>query len=229
MVPAEILRRWESILTRIDSARIRSGRESEPVKLIAVSKNQSVEKIQVLYQLGQRHFGENRLLEVLSKREQLPNDIVWRMIGHLQSNKAKLAVNLSCLDSLDSVSTVRTLSKALSLSGGTMEVLLEFCTSDEETKHGIRTEQELIALLEALADAPQLHPRGLMTMAPQTTDQKLIRESFRKLRSWQDYLIRHYPGNWSELSMGMSGDFEIAIEEGSTMVRIGTALLGPAE
>ena len=220
--------RWSMVQERISLACQRSGRDGRDVQLIVVTKRHPVDPIRELYRLGQRHFGENRLPEALEKKTQLPEDAIWHMIGHLQSNKAKQAAQLSWLHSLTSVSAALALQKELDRTQRSLEVLLEVKTSPEEAKLGLGYFEELETLAETLAQTPRLKVRGLMTMAPETSDKGVIRQCFRSLRSWQERAASRFPwASWEHLSMGMSGDFEIAIEEGSTLVRVGTAIMGP--
>lgn len=219
--------RWEKVKDQIASACQRSGRKEQDVELVVVTKRHPVEAVQELYRLGQRHFGENRLPEALEKQPQVPEDAVWHMIGHLQSNKAKQAIPLNWVQSLDSLSAALALQKELERSSRTLEVLLEIKTSPEESKLGLHRFESFQDLVDQLKSCSRLHLRGLMTMAPLTQDEALIRQSFQTLRSWQERAASLYPwASWDQLSMGMSQDFELAIEEGSTMVRVGTAILG---
>ena len=149
------------------------------------------------------------------------------MIGHLQSNKAKQAAQLSWVQSLSSVSAALALQKELERTQRSLEVLVEVKTSPEEAKLGLGSFEELEALAQALTSCSRLRVRGLMTMAPQTSDEGLIRQSFRTLRTWRERAASRFSwASWDHLSMGMSQDFEIAIEEGSTLVRVGTAIMG---
>jgi len=214
---------------RIGNACRRAGRRREEVTLIAVSKTHPVEVIQHAYDLGIRDFGENRVHELLKKQEFFLNheprttshDIRWHLIGHLQSNKAKyIAPFIHCVHSIDSIETAKELSKRAEQHSGTIDVLLEINVAGEATKEGIATSEaeELQRLI--FEEAASLRVRGLMTVAPFEDDPENVRPYFRELRTLRDKL------RLSELSMGMSNDFEVAIEEGATMIRIGSELFG---
>ncbi len=220
--------RLSQVQEHIHVACQRSHRNERDVLLVVVTKRHPVEAIQELFRQGQRHFGENRLPEALEKLPQLPDEAIWHMIGHLQSNKAKQAAQLSWVQSLSSVSAALALQKELERTQRSLEVLVEVKTSPEEAKLGLGSFEELEALAQALTSCSRLRVRGLMTMAPQTSDEGLIRQSFRTLRDWRERAASRFPwASWDHLSMGMSQDFELAIEEGSTLVRVGTAIMGP--
>jgi pyridoxal phosphate enzyme (YggS family) len=178
-----------------------------------------------LYDLGLRAFGENRVSEAVVKQTELPADIEWHMIGHLQSNKAKECLRFAWLHSLDRIETARALEKVFSRSGLTLRVLLEANTGGETTKGGVLDLDGLKRLTEEVASLVHLKVQGLMTMAPFSQEETVVRPCFSRLREWRDKLAGTFPEeDWTTLSMGMSNDFEWAIEEGSTLVRIGTAL-----
>ena len=207
---------------RIADACSRAGRPREEITLIAVTKTYSVEHIQEAYDLGIRNFGENRVQELLKKKEfSHSHDTIWHLIGHLQSNKAKyIAPFIHCVHSIDSIETAIELSKRAKQNSRSIDVLLEINVAGEETKEGIAP-RECRELLKAIShEAPSLVVRGLMTVAPFKENPDHVRPYFYQLRTLRDEF------GLKDLSMGMSNDFEIAIEEGATMIRIGSALFG---
>ena len=213
------------IRERIARAAERSGRRPDEVTLVAVSKTFPAEAIRAAYEAGLRDFGENRVQEMSEKRAKLGDlDATWHFIGHLQSNKAKLAAQIfDRVDSIDSLALAQKLDAAVSESR--LKVLLEVHLGGEATKSGV-SEADLLALAEGVAALPNLDLRGLMTVPPYSDAPELVRPYFRKLRELRDGLSQGLGRSLPVLSMGMSHDFEIAIEEGSTEVRIGTALFG---
>lgn len=200
-------------------------------KLIAVSKTQPVEKIREAYDAGQRVFGENKAQELVPKHEALPKDIQWHMIGHLQSNKVKyIAPFVHLIHSVDSPKLLEEISKQGVRFNRVIDCLLQVHIAREETKFGF-SENEVLALIDSAAFARFTNIRisGLMGMATFTDNHDQVRAEFRSLRNIFETLRSHeLPPNvkMTELSMGMSGDYQIAIEEGSTMVRVGTAIFG---
>ncbi|MCA4893551.1 MAG: YggS family pyridoxal phosphate-dependent enzyme [Cytophagales bacterium] len=199
-------------------------------KLIAVSKTQPVEKIQEAYQTGQRIFGENKAQEVQAKYEALPKDIEWHMIGHLQSNKVKyIAPFVSLIHSVDSVKLLEEINRQGQKSNRVIPCLLQIYIADEDTKFGF-SQEEVIELLNNYPPSfTHVHILGLMGMASFTNDQQQIRAEFRSLKVLFDEIrIMPLPPQveMKELSMGMSGDYRIGMEEGSTLVRIGTGIFG---
>ncbi len=220
------------IKEKIRLAEIKAGRKEGSVKLMAVSKFHPVNEIQEAIASGQTLFGENRVQEAKEKFTPLINSnssIQLHIIGQLQSNKVKNAVLLaSCIQSLDRLDLLKEIEKQASKINKEIEVLFELHTG-EESKSGYQTLEELEESLEYCASglAPHVIPKGFMTMAPFSKDKNLIRKSFITLRESAEKMKRLYPQfSLDELSMGMSGDFEIAIEEGSTLVRVGTAIFG---
>jgi PLP dependent protein len=200
-------------------------------KLVVVSKTQPVENILEAYRSGQRIFGENRVQELVPKHEALPKDIQWHMIGHLQGNKVKyIAPFVSLIQSVDTFKLLQEINAQGKKNGRAIPCLLQIFIADEETKYGF-SEAEVRTLLESgqLAELGHIRVKGLMGMATFTEDQEKVRQEFRGLRQFFESLGKEaLPSNISmeELSMGMSGDYAIAIEEGSTMIRIGTAIFG---
>ncbi len=205
----------------------RAGRTPASVRLMAVSKVHPVEALVEAYNAGQRLFGENRVQEVAMKYptiSALP-DLEMHLIGPLQNNKTTKAVELfQAVDTLDSPKTAARLNTAAETLGRILPVLIEVKLSHEESKHGL-TPEDLPALLEAVAGLPHLRAAGLMTVPPIADDPEEARPYFRRLRALQEENLTRYP-SLTELSMGMSGDFAVAVEEGSTTVRVGTAIFG---
>lgn len=202
------------------------------MKLMAVSKTHPASAIREAVAAGVKLFGENRVQEFDAKRGDLPEGIEIRLIGHLQSNKvAKAAGIFSGVDTVDSLKLLERLDSAAKQLEKKLPVLLEIKLSGELTKTGFDAiGDELQQALERAADLQYAMVRGLMTVAPLDDDLEAVRKCFRQLRELRDELARRHPRiDLRELSMGMSGDFEIAIEEGSTLVRIGTALFGARE
>jgi pyridoxal phosphate enzyme (YggS family) len=199
----------------------RAGRPPD-VSLLAVTKTRPVPAVRELYDLGLRTFGENRVAEATGKQSELPADVEWHMIGHVQGNKVKSCGGFGWVQSLDKAGTARALAKARKRP---LNILLEANTGGEEAKDGVRGLDALLELAGDLVSVDGLVIRGLMTMAPFSADEAVVRPCFVRLREWRDALAKTFPDqDWSTLSMGMSNDFEWAIAEGSTLVRIGTAL-----
>jgi pyridoxal phosphate enzyme (YggS family) len=206
---------------RIRKACERSGRKRDEITLIAVTKTHSREIIKEAYDLGIRNFGENRVQELLKKKEQLPEDIRWHLIGHLQSNKAKyIAPFIYCVHSIDSLETAKELSRRAEQNTRKIDVLLEINVAGETTKEGIAPLDSKELLKQVSEETNTLKVCGLMTIAPYEADPERVRPYFRELRKLRDEL------GLKDLSMGMTNDFEIAIEEGATMIRLGSALFG---
>lgn len=219
---------YKDVEEKIAAACQRAGRNREEVTLIAVSKTKPVEMIQEIYDLGQREFGENKVQELTAKYEVMPQDIKWHLIGHLQTNKVKYIVDKACLiHSVDSLKLAQTISKEAGKKGVTVPVLIEVNVAEEETKFGITTE-ETIALTEEIAALPNLTVQGLMTIAPFVDDPEENRPVFRKLRHLSVDIGAKNINNvtMNVLSMGMTNDYEVAIEEGATLVRVGTGIFG---
>jgi len=214
-----------------DYLEIKKSLQEKNVKLVAVSKTKPIEAIQKFYDLGQRIFGENRAREMQTKHQALPKDIEWHMIGHMQSNKVKyIAPFVSLIHSIDSLSLLEEVNKKAVLNDRIIKVLLQIHIAQEESKYGFDL-NEIKALLETaiLSKLKNIEITGLMTMASYTTDQNQIKEEFQLFKSYFDELKRTYfsdQSSFSTLSMGMSGDYKIAIEEGANMVRIGSLLFG---
>jgi PLP dependent protein len=219
----------ERVQERIQRACQRSGRPAKDVRLIAVSKTMPAEAIRQAYAAGLREFGENRVQETAAKRQELQDlDAVWHLIGHLQSNKAKQACGIfGWVHSVDSLHLAEKIDGAAAALGRKMPVLIEVHLGEEASKFGVE-EDDLVRLAEQVGALPWLELRGLMTLPPFFDDPQDVRPFFRRLRELAGRIAgRHLPGvQMCELSMGMSHDFEIAIEEGATLVRVGTAIFG---
>ena len=220
------------IRERIARAAARVGRNPDSITLMAVSKTVEPERIREAYAAGLRLFGENRVQEFAEKSATLAElrEAQWHLIGHLQSNKAKKAAELfAAVDSLDSLRLAEKLDQAARQAGKRLEVLIEIKVGEEESKSGVpAASPELEALLRAAAALQHLQIQGLMTVPPFTEDPEGARPYFRALRELRDTIAaRKLPLiHMDVLSMGMSHDFEVAIEEGSTCVRVGTAIFG---
>jgi pyridoxal phosphate enzyme (YggS family) len=221
----------DSVRGRIAAAASRSGRNPEDIRLMAVTKTFPLEFIEVARRAGSHLFGENRVQEAQSKYQSLVADpqLELHLIGHLQRNKAKTAASLfRCVQSIDKLSTAEALDRHCVERGGKMDILLELNTSGEETKFGFAGAEQLWEACGEIARLDSLRIRGVMTVGPFTADRDRMRRAFASLRECLEGLRSRYPElPLDTLSMGMSGDFEIAVEEGATMVRLGTVLFGP--
>lgn len=215
---------------RITAACARARRSPNDVRLMAVSKTHPASAIREAFATGITLFGENRVQEFAEKHAELTDiDSEFHLIGHLQSNKtAKAAELFSAVDSVDSLKLAERLNGAAEKLGNTLAVLLEVNVGGEEAKSGFAPDsEELRALLAKASGLRNLHIRGLMTIPPHTEDPNGARPHFQTLRALRDRLAKQFPqAKLGELSMGMSHDYEIAIEEGSTCVRVGTAIFG---
>lgn len=206
---------------------IKSELDSKGITLVAVSKTKPVEDILELYHLGHRDFGENYVQEMAEKAARLPKDIRWHFIGHLQTNKVKLIVPfVQLIHGVDSLKLLKEINKEAAKTGRVMDCLLQVYIAEEETKFGL-DEEELEQLIRVHADLNSEHVRicGLMGMASFTDEMNKVRTEFRKLKEIFDRLKTN-DSRLTTLSMGMSSDYKIATEEGSTMVRIGSMLFG---
>lgn len=203
----------------------------EGVTLVAVSKFHPVERLQEAYDAGQRVFGESRPQEMASKYQQLPADIEWNMIGHLQTNKVKMiAPFVSMISSVDSERLIEEIEKQAAKYNRTIDILLEVHVAEEETKSGWN-EEELYNYLAtgALERMEHIRVRGVMTIASNTDDQSVVRRDFQHIRNIFEELKPRFGEAFDTLSIGMSDDYPLALEYGSTMVRIGTAIFGMRE
>lgn len=218
----------DEIRNLIEKATSRSGRASSDVVLMAVSKTKPLELIQEAYDAGQRLFGENRISEAADKFAKIPDDADLHLIGHLQSNKIKIAVPaFDCVESVDSFELAQKLASNCEKNGKVMRVLLQLKTAEEGGKTGFSSETEIIEAAGWLREQRSLKVEGLMTIAPFTSDEIEVRTAFARCRNLQEKLMSLYRDqDYSCLSMGMSSDFEWAIQEGSTLIRVGTAIFG---
>ncbi|MDQ3191652.1 MAG: YggS family pyridoxal phosphate-dependent enzyme [Bacteroidota bacterium] len=199
------------------------------VKLIAVTKTKAIELIMQAYDSGHKIFGENKVQELIDKVEKLPKDIEWHLIGHLQTNKVKyVAEFISLIHAVDSIKLLKEIDKQAVKFNRTIPVLLQIHIAKEETKFGFDyPEAENLINSEAFKNLHNISLKGLMGMATYTEDESIIRNEFRSLSAFFNKMKSTINNNnFTELSMGMSGDYKIAIEEGSTMVRVGSAIFG---
>ena len=220
--------RLEEVEERIQEACRRAGRDRSEVTLIAVSKTKPAEVLKEAYDLGIRVFGENKVQELTEKYEVLPKDIRWHMIGHLQTNKVKyIADKVELIHSVDSLKLAETIEKEAAKRHRTIDILVEVNVAEEESKFGLKVE-EVIPFIEKVAGFSHINVRGLMTIAPFAENPEKNRSVFADLRKLSvDITEKNIDNvNVSILSMGMTNDYEVAIEEGATMVRVGTGIFG---
>jgi len=206
----------------------KSGRNREEITLIAVSKTKPVSLLEDAYSAGVRDFGENKVQELCEKYEVMPQDIRWHMIGHLQTNKVKYLIGKTALiHSVDSYKLACEIEKQAAKHDCIMDVLIEVNIAEEETKFGL-SEEEVINLVKDVAKLPHVRIKGLMTVAPYVVDSEENRPFFRKIKQLSVDIDNENIDNVSMniLSMGMTGDYMVAIEEGATMVRVGTGIFG---
>jgi PLP dependent protein len=220
---------YHQVVQNIREKAVACGRDSSEIILVAVSKTYPCESLQSVYQEGGRDFGESRVQEALEKISYLPQDCRWHLIGTLQNNKVPKVVSLFYLiHSIDTPQLAQRVSQASQMKGVTTSILLQVNTSGEKSKHGFSAE-EWERSLESINQLSHLKIEGLMTMAPYTDDQRVIRSCFRKLHqlreTWSNQMKD--PSAFHHLSMGMSNDYLIAIEEGATLLRVGSAIFGP--
>ena len=223
-----LIQNLREVEARVAAACARAGRDRGEVTLVAVSKTKPVPMLQEIYDAGTRDFGENKVQEICAKQPVLPDDIRWHMIGHLQTNKVRQVIDKACMiHSVDSLKLAQVIEKEAAKRDLDIPVLLEVNVAEEESKFGARTE-ETAALIQEIAKLPHVHVKGLMTIAPFVDDPEENRPVFRRLKELSVDIAEKNINNVSmcELSMGMTGDFEVAIEEGATFVRIGTAIFG---
>jgi pyridoxal phosphate enzyme (YggS family) len=230
-----IRERYESTLQKISSSANKVGRNPESIKLVVVTKSQPVEVVQAAIEAGAKILGENYAEEGVTKIQSLRDfsGVEWHMIGHVQSRKAQLvAENFNFLHSLDSIKLAKRLSRFCVDANKTLPVLLEFNVGGEDSKSGWNAFDEnrwseLLQDVNEILTLPNLQIRGLMTMPPIGDEPEFSRPFFVKLKRLQEFFIKQYPQvDFSELSMGTSLDYEVAVEEGATFVRVGTAIVG---
>lgn len=204
----------------------KNGRDPQGITIIAVSKNNPISAIDEVQKAGLNHFGENKAQELRDKSDIKSEGIFWHFIGHLQTNKVKYAVRAAeMIHSVDSEKVLDEIHKRAENENKKQKILFEVNTSDESNKFGLKNFESLQKLVDKAFKLDFVHPLGLMTMAPYSNDQIIIRDCFIQLREWKNKLVeKGY--DLKELSMGMTHDYEIAIEEGATILRIGTAIFG---
>lgn len=218
----------KKIEDNVDAACRKAGRSRDEVTLIAVSKTKPVEMLSTIYNQGIRDFGENKVQEMCDKMEQLPSDIRWHMIGHLQTNKVKYIVgHTTLIHSVDSLHLAKEIEKQAEKKDVTVDILVEVNIAEEESKFGIHKE-ETYELVRQIAALPHVHICGLMTIAPYVENPEDNRMYFRGIRQLSVDIAEQNIDNvdMDVLSMGMTGDYMVAIEEGATMVRVGTGIFG---
>jgi pyridoxal phosphate enzyme (YggS family) len=219
---------YQKVIENISAACKKAGRETGSVTLIAVSKTKPAEDIQEIYDAGQREFGENKVQELTAKEPVLPQDIKWHLIGHLQTNKVKyIADKVEMIHSVDSLKLAETISKEAVKHGTEVKILIEVNVAEEESKFGVKV-NEALPLITQAALLPGIHICGLMTIAPFVDDPEENRPVFRKLKQLSVDIASKNIDNvsMSVLSMGMTNDYMIAVEEGATHIRVGTAIFG---
>ncbi len=218
----------KSVESKIRAACERAGRKREEVTLIAVSKTKPASMLKEAYDLGVRVFGENKVQEIRDKYEVLPGDIEWHMIGHLQTNKVKYIVDkVKLIHSVDSLKLAETIEKEAEKRNCTADILLEVNVAEEESKFGLKTD-EVLPLYDKISQYSHINVRGLMTIAPFVENSEKNRTIFADLHKlYVDIKEKNIDNDTvSILSMGMTNDYEVAIEEGATMIRIGTGIFG---
>ena len=221
-----VLENLESVREKIAAAADRTGRNSSEIELVAVSKTHPAEIIREAVEAGQEFFGENRVQEALAKIPLLPGKLRWHLIGHLQSNKIRKALpHFELIHGVDSLDLARDIDRIAAEEGVFPRILLEVNVSGEGSKHGFEP-AALERYLEELLALPRLQVEGFMTMAPLALEAEASRPHFRSLRELRDRLAQQAGISFPTLSMGMSGDYAVGIEEGATLVRVGSAIFG---
>ncbi|HMM40453.1 MAG TPA: YggS family pyridoxal phosphate-dependent enzyme [Thermomicrobiales bacterium] len=225
---ADVIARIAAVQERIAIAVERAGRDAGSVTLVGVSKTVGRPEVDAAYAAGLRHFGENRVQDAVAKFAGVPNDLVLHLIGSLQTNKVRHAVGrFDLIHSVDRLSLIDALQARCASEGVVQSILLQVNVAGEDQKHGCAPD-EAAAHVEAVLIRPNLELRGLMTMAPLTTAPEETRPVFAGLRELRDRLQLEYPdAPLNELSMGMTNDYEVAVEEGATIVRVGRAIFAP--
>lgn len=218
----------EQVRNNIKEACMAVGRDPSEVTLVAVSKTKPVEMLKEAYDAGARVFGENKVQEIMDKYDSLPDDIQWHMIGHLQRNKVKYIVDkVAMIHSVDSLRLAQAIEQEAAKRQIRVPILIEVNVAEEESKFGLKTD-EVIPLLETISEFEHLEVKGLMTIAPYVENPENNRQIFRELRKLSVDITAKNINNitMSVLSMGMTGDYQVAVQEGSTMVRVGTGIFG---
>lgn len=232
---AALASRYEQVKETIARTAQSAGRAEAEIRLVVVTKGHSLTAIETIYQLGGRDVGENRIEEATFKQQQLAGltELNWHMIGHIQSRKARdVCGRFPLIHSVDRLKLAKKLAQCVQREGIVQPVLLECNVSGEAQKSGWTADDptrwaELLPEMEAVLALEGLEVRGLMTMAPYSSNPEDARPSFARLRKLRDYLSAQFPAqDWSALSMGMSGDYQVAIQEGATILRVGTAIMG---
>lgn len=222
-----IIENLKDVRSNINTAITKGNRTSEDVVLIAVSKTKPVEMLQVAYDDGCRHFGENKVQELCDKIPQLPDDIKWHMIGHLQTNKVKYIVGkVFLIHSVDSVKLAKEISKESVKKNVVSDILIEINVAGEDSKFGTSDMNANLELIKEISKLPSINIKGLMTIAPYTEDSESNRQYFKALHTFAYNEASSYLTDSPVLSMGMTGDYQVAIEEGATYVRVGTGIFG---
>ena len=218
----------QQVNANIEKACAAVGRAPSEITLVAVSKTKPVSMLQEAYDAGARVFGENKVQEIMDKYDQLPSDIQWHMIGHLQRNKVKYIIDkVAMIHSVDSLRLAQTIEQEAAKKELVMPILLEVNVAEEDTKFGLKVE-EVLPLLEQISSFSHIQVKGLMTIAPFVENPEENREVFRTLKKLSVDISAKNINNvtMSVLSMGMTGDYQVAVQEGSTMVRVGTVIFG---
>ena len=218
----------QQVNANIEKACAAVGRAPSEITLVAVSKTKPVSMLQEAYDAGARVFGENKVQEIMDKYDQLPSDIQWHMIGHLQRNKVKYIIDkVAMIHSVDSLRLAQTIEQEAAKKELVMPILLEVNVAEEDTKFGLKVE-EVLPLLELPSSFSHIQVKGLMTIAPFVENPEENREVFRTLKKLSVDISAKNINNvtMSVLSMGMTGDYQVAVQEGSTMVRVGTGIFG---
>ena len=224
-----IARNWDAVQARVGDAATRAGRSPDEITVVVVTKTRSAEEVAAALRAGVTDVGENRVQEAASKRSDVPGPARWHLVGQLQRNKVGKAVDVfDVVQSVDNERLAEALARRATGSGRTIEILLQVNTSGAAGQGGVEPES-LAALAESVSALDHLDLRGLMTIAAHSDDTESVRRCFRRLRELGEQLRDNssLATDLGVLSMGMSGDFELAIEEGATMVRIGSAIFGP--
>ena len=218
----------KQVREKIRAAAVSCGRDPSEVTLIAVSKTMPPEVLMEAYEAGARVFGENKVQEIVDKYDVLPKDITWHMIGHLQRNKVKYLIDrVKMIHSVDSLRLAETIEQEAAKKDVVMPILLEVNVAEEDTKFGLST-ADVLPLAEKISTFPHIRVSGLMTIAPYVSDAEENRPVFRQLKKLSVDIAGKNINNISMnvLSMGMTGDYEVAVQEGATMVRVGTGIFG---
>jgi len=226
---SSITENWKKVKDQVAGAAVRVGREPSEIQIVAVSKTMPPERLKEAVEAGVPILGENRIQEAWQKYQELGKIASWHLVGHLQTNKVKRALQIfDVIHSVDSFHLAEEINRRCQQLERTVDVLIEVKTSDEQTKYGINPENA-VELVEKVVELPNLKINGLMTLGKWTTNETEVRNCFRLLKKTRDDIDQQKISGvfLNHLSMGMSGDFEWAIEEGATMVRIGTAIFGP--